>query len=104
MFTTEEEVITTGSYLILILAVITFAQMSQFVLSGALRGAGDSKYVAIVALFTVGILRPGLAWIFAFPMGLGLIGIWLAFLTDQVIRLILNYTRFATAKWVHIRL
>jgi len=104
MFTSEEEVILTGSYLILILAVITFAQMSQFVLSGALRGAGDAKYVAFVALFTVGILRPGLAWLFAFPMGLGLIGVWLAFLVDQITRLILNYTRFATAKWIHIRL
>ena len=104
MFTSEEEIITLGSYLILILAVITFAQMSQFVLSGALRGAGDAKYVAVVALFTVGILRPGLAWVFAFPMGLGLLGVWFAFLADQIIRLILNYTRFAKAKWIHIRL
>ena len=104
MFTSEEEIITTGSYLILILAVVTFAQISQFVISGALRGAGDSKYVAFVALVTIGLLRPGLAWVFAYPMGLGLIGIWFAFLVDQAIRLILNYARFATGKWMHIRL
>jgi len=104
MFTSEEEIITVGSYLILILAVITFAQMSQFVLSGALRGAGDAKYVAFVALVTIGIVRPGLAWLFAFPMGMGLIGVWFAFLADQVLRLILNYTRFASSRWVHIRL
>ncbi|MDR2570743.1 MAG: MATE family efflux transporter [Oscillospiraceae bacterium] len=104
IFTSEEEIITTGSYLILILAVITFAQMSQFVMAGALRGAGDAKYVAFVALVTVGILRPGLAWLFAYPMGMGLIGIWLAFLTDQIARLTLNITRFSKAKWTHIRL
>ena len=104
MFTSEEEIITTGSYLILILAVITFAQISQFVISGALRGAGDSKYVAFVALVTIGILRPGLAWVFAFPLGMGLIGIWLAFLVDQMARLLLNYARFSTAKWTRIRL
>jgi Na+-driven multidrug efflux pump len=104
MFTSEEEIITTGSYLILILAVITFAQISQFVISGALRGAGDSKYVAFVALVTIGILRPGLAWVFAFPLGMGLIGIWIAFLVDQCIRLALNYGRFSTAKWTRIRL
>jgi putative MATE family efflux protein len=104
LFTSEEEIIATGSYLILILAVITFAQISQFCISGALRGAGDSKYVALVALVTIGLLRPGLAWVFAYPMGLGLIGIWLAFLVDQAIRLILNYARFATGKWMHIRL
>jgi len=104
MFTSEEEIITTGSYLILILAVITFAQISQFCISGALRGAGDSKYVAFVALVTIGVLRPGLAWVFAYPIGLGLIGIWFAFLVDQAIRLILNYARFATGKWVHLRL
>jgi len=104
MFTSEEEIITTGSYLILILAVITFAQISQFIISGALKGAGDAKYVAFVALVTIGILRPGLAWLFAFPMELGLIGIWFAFLADQMIRLILNYARFATGKWMHIRL
>ena len=104
MFTSEEEIIATGSYLILILAVVTFAQISQFVISGALRGAGDSKYVAFVALVTVGILRPGLAWLFAFPMGMGLIGVWIAFLADQMIRLALNYGRFSTAKWTKIRL
>ena len=104
MFTSEEEIITTGSYLILILAVVTFAQISQFCISGALRGAGDAKYVALVALVTIGLLRPGLAWLFAYPMGLGLIGIWLAFLVDQAIRLALNYARFATGKWMHIRL
>ena len=104
LFTSEEEIITTGSYLILILAVITFAQISSFIISGALRGAGDAKYVAFVALVTIGILRPGLAWLFAYPMGMGLIGIWFAFLADQVIRLILNYARFSRAKWVNIRL
>ena len=104
IFTSEPEIIETGSYLILILALITFAQMSQFVLAGALRGAGDAKYVAFVALITVGILRPGLSWLFAYPMGLGLIGIWFGFLTDQVIRLALNITRFYKAKWTHIRL
>jgi len=104
MFTSEEEIITTGSYLILILAVITFAQISQFIISGALRGAGDAKFVALVALITIGILRPGLAWLFAFPMEMGLIGVWFAFLADQGIRLALNYARFATGKWMHIRL
>jgi len=104
MFTSEEEIIATGSYLILILAVITFAQMSQFCISGALRGAGDARYVALVALLTVGLLRPGIAWLFAFPMGMGLIGVWFAFLFDQITRLVLNYTRFSTGKWMYIRL
>jgi len=104
LFTSEEEIINTGSYLILILAVLTFAQISQFIFSGGLKGAGDAKYVAFVALVTVGVLRPGLAWLFAYPMGLGLIGVWFAFLADQGIRLLLNYMRFARAKWVNIRL
>ena len=104
MFTSEEEIITTGSYLILILAVITILQMSQFCTSGALRGAGDSRYVAMVALVTVAILRPGLAWLFAYPLGWGLIGVWFAFLADQLIRLWLYYKRFSTGKWMYIRL
>jgi len=78
--------------------------MSQFVISGALRGAGDAKYVALVAFITIGIIRPGLAWVFAYPMGMGLIGIWLAFFADQLVRLILNLARFSTGKWMHIRL
>ena len=104
MFTSEEEIIATGSYLVMILALITFAQISQFCISGALRGAGDAKYVAFVAMITIGFMRPGLAWIFAYPLGLGLIGIWIAFLIDQSIRLALNYARFSRAKWIHIRL
>ena len=104
LFTSEEEIIALAAPLILILAVLTYAQMSQFVISGALRGAGDAKYVAFVAMVTIGMLRPGLAWLSAYPMGLGLVGVWLAFLADQFVRLVLNYARFATGKWMHIRL
>jgi len=104
LFTSETDIIAAAAPLILIVAVLTYAQMSQFVISGALRGAGDAKYVAFITMITIGILRPGLAWLFAYPMGLGLVGVWLAFLSDQAVRLVLNYIRFSTGKWMHIRL
>ena len=102
LFTKDVDIINFGSNIVLIIAVLAFAQMSQVVISGSLRGAGDAKYVAIVSLFTAGMLRPGAAYLLAMPFGL--IGVWIAFLLDQATRLLFNYTRFSTGKWVHVKL
>ena len=102
LFTSEQDIIALGSQIMLVIAVISVLQMSQIVISGSLRGAGDARYVAIVAIFTAGMLRPGAAFLLAMPFGL--VGVWVGFLSDQLIRLIMNYSRFSKGKWVNVKL
>lgn len=104
LYSESPEVIRMGGNIMLMIAVITFFQTSQVVSAGALRGAGDTKYVAAVSLISTTLVRPILSWILCYPVGWGLYGAWLGVLVDQALRLILNYSRFKAAKWIKIQL
>lgn len=103
-FTTEPEIITTGAMIMPMLGIILFGQASQMILMGSLRGAGDTKYTAIVSLICVMILRPGLSYILIHPVGWGLIGAWIGLFVDQYLRLVLTARRFSSGKWMNISL
>ena len=80
-------------------ALIQPLQSSQFILSGALRGAGDTKYTAKVIFTTVMIVRPGVALLAVFLLGWGLPGAWLALVADQCLRTLLITLRYRSGKW-----
>lgn len=103
LFSQEAEVIELGAIIVLFIAGITWLQTSQVVISGSLRGAGDTRFVALSSLISVTLFRPFLAWLFCYPLGFGLIGAWFSLFADQGIRLILNFWRFSTGKWASIK-
>lgn len=82
-----------------IVAFIQPFQSSQFIISGALRGAGDTGFVARLTFFTVMLLRPGLALLAIRRFHLGLPGAWFAITADQILRSILIAYRYRSGKW-----
>ncbi|MDO4543094.1 MAG: MATE family efflux transporter [Clostridia bacterium] len=104
LFSDEAEVIALGSTIVLLVAVACLFQTAQVVLTGSLRGAGDSRYVALSSLISVGILRPILSYILCYPIGLGLVGAWIGLCSDQLIRLIFSHIRMRGDKWTKISL
>ena len=103
LFTDEAAIIRDGTPLIYIIAIVVYAQISQVVFSGCLRGAGDTKYVAVVSMISIMVVRPTLSWILCYPAGLGLIGAWYGVLIDQYIRLFATMPRFSSGKWMTIK-
>jgi putative MATE family efflux protein len=101
------------------LQVIAFSQPPlalAFVLSGALRGAGDARFPMVVTSIAVWLVRlptgaflglptvcipftpvcmPGLGW--------GLPGIYAALIIEASFRAVLFFRRFQAGKWQHIR-
>ena len=69
LFTNEEDIIrdVTMSFIVVIIAMIP--QNGRVVQSGALRGAGDVRFVAACALISVTVLRPILTWLFLLSAG-----------------------------------
>ena len=88
----------------MIMAVVTFFQTSALVLSGCLRGAGDSAFVAFSSVISVTLVRPGLGFLFCYPLGGGLIGAWFALLVDQFLRFAFSFGRFLSGRWKNIRI
>lgn len=104
LFSDDIAVIQIGGNILIIAAFITHIQTSQLVFNGCLRGAGDSKFVALVALGSVAIVRPILTFLLCFGLGFGVYGAWMAILIDQSFRLIFAFKRFYSGKWSLIKL
>lgn len=104
LYTDDQAVIELGKSIMILLALSVPAQISQVIITGCLRGAGDSKYVARTSFISIAIVRPILSWALCYPVGLGVIGAWIGLLLDQTLRLLLNYLRFSTGKWTQIKL
>ena len=103
-FSSDPEILNYGSIITKVLAVRVLLQIRQVITAGCLKGAGDTKFVAFVAFVSITIIRPLGAWVFCYPLGMGLIGAWIGTLIDQTVRCVLNSARFATGKWAKIEI
>lgn len=104
LFSQEAPILEYGAIIMRILSVTLFFQIEQVVLFGCLRGAGDTRFTALVSLISVTCIRPGLSWLLCYPLGIGLIGAWLGTFTDQALRFLLTFLRFRKGHWTKIRL
>ncbi|MBR5290865.1 MAG: MATE family efflux transporter [Erysipelotrichaceae bacterium] len=103
-FTSDPDVILAGSIPMMIISVTVLFQIPQVIVVGSLRGAGDVKFVAMMMLISVTLVRPALAYVLCYPVGLGLMGAWLALLLDQITRFSLSFTRYHQGQWTKIHL
>lgn len=102
LFTDDQAIIQVTSEILLILAIMLPIQTSQLVMAGCLRGAGDTRFVALTMFLSVAIARPGFSALMVFVFGFGIHGAWAAVIADQTVRLVMLYGRFARGKWTEI--
>lgn len=74
MFTADPEIIQLGSWIMILFALSVPSLSAMTVYGGALRGAGDTRLIAVYALISTTIIRPALSWLLCYPVGLGVIG------------------------------
>lgn len=103
LFTEEQFIIDLGSSIMFVLAVNQPLQASQLIISGALRGAGDTRLVAISTFIGMFLIRPFTSMFMVKVLNLGLMGAWLAVILDQIIRSLIVFIRFANGKWEKIK-
>lgn len=104
IFSQEAQILDYGASIMRILSITLIFQIEQVTLFGSLRGAGDTKFTALVSLISVTCIRPGISWLLCYPLGIGLIGAWLGTFCDQVLRFLLTFIRFRKGNWINIRL
>ena len=100
----EPHVAQLAAEVMVVLAVLLPFQTSSVVISGCLRGAGDTRYVAVVMMACVMLLRPAFTGLAIFALKLGLIGAWASSAVDMIVRLTCVYIRFHKGKWMSIRI
>lgn len=104
LYTGEQVILDYGAMIMRILSIMLFFQIEQVVQFGCLRGAGDTRFTALVSLISVTCIRPGLSWVLCYPIGLGLMGAWLGTFGDQLVRFFMSFYRFRKGSWTKLKL
>lgn len=100
LYNSDPEIVNLGAKILLMVSIIQIPQGSQFIISGILRGAGDTKATAMIITVTTLFLRPVLAIIMINVFHMGLEGAWIALIADQLLRSLLVLLRFSSGKWI----
>lgn len=100
----EPHIIDMGVVIMRFIVVVVFFQISQVIYMGCLRGAGDVVFTMMASALSVTVIRTFVSYVGCFVLGLGIAGIWLGILADQMSRFTLTHWRFGTGKWTRIKL
>jgi len=103
IFTSDGAVVDAGVGALIVIGVVQPAQAAIFALGGSLRGAGDTRFPLMASIVNWLAVRLPIAYVLAFPVGLGLAGIWLAVAVDYVVRAALLTWRFRSGAWQRVR-
>lgn len=96
IFTKDAQVIALGRNALKILAFSQPFTAIYFVMAGALRGAGDTKYAMYASAIGMWAVRLGIGYILADLLNMALAGAWIAVTIDMAVRMILVLKRFSS--------
>jgi len=102
-FVDDARVIADAVPFIRVLALAQPLMALDFTLSGALRGAGDTRYPLFVLIAGFYGARLGCAYIAAYVLDLGLTWVWLSLLGDYAVRATLKILRFRGGRWQRVK-
>ena len=106
LYSDNPELVKLSADMLKIIALVNPISASRFVYTSALRGAGDSRFSAVITFVGVLIMRPLVSYLLVFPpfpFQLGLAGIWIALSSDGVVAYVLSMLRFKKGKWAKIK-
>jgi putative MATE family efflux protein len=99
VFVDDPEVADTGAKLLRVFAIALPGMAVHASLSGALRGAGDVRFVLATFTFSAWVVRVPIAALMVFGFGLSVPFVWLAAVTENWTRAALTTWRFRSGRW-----
>lgn len=104
IFSDDPDIIKLGHQLLIMAAIFAGFDAINIVLIGALRGAGDTRWIMMALIIGTYVFMIPMAWLFARPLGLEAMGAWIG-ATLYVIGLSgVVLWRFHSEAWRHIRI
>ncbi|TDG00671.1 MATE family efflux transporter [Paenibacillus piri] len=99
LYTHDPAVIKPGADALRIIGLIQTFQASQFILAGALRGAGDTRFPLLSTFVGVFIFRALLCMLFVLVFKWGIVGAYLSIAVDQIVRTVIIFYRYKSGRW-----
>ena len=95
----DENVIKIATQILYVCSMIIIVTAFQNCYSGALKGAGDTKFPLYSAIFCTLFVRVVLTYVVVNVLHFGIFYVWLATLTDLVLRAVIIYIRYRSGRW-----
>ncbi|MCT8137881.1 MATE family efflux transporter [Anaerobacillus sp. CMMVII] len=104
LFTDNPDIITLGTTLILLTIILEPGRAFNLVVINCLRAAGDVKFPVYIGILSMWGVAVTLSYLLGIVFGLGLIGVWIAFIVDEWLRGLLMLRRWKSRKWIQMTL
>jgi Na+-driven multidrug efflux pump len=99
LFTDNKEIIKTGSTLLLLCLILEPGRTFNLVVINSLRATGDAVFTVKMGVLSMWGIAVPLSYFLGIHYGLGLAGVWIAFITDEWLRGIIMYYRWKSRAW-----
>jgi Na+-driven multidrug efflux pump len=99
-FTQDTRLIAAGTALLWWTVLLEPGRTFNLVVINALRAAGDARYPVVAGAFSMVLVLAGGSWLLGIHLGLGLVGVWIAYAADEWLRGLLMWRRWARLRWV----
>lgn len=100
LFSHDPAIVSAGVTLMWIVVILEPGRTFNLVVINALRAAGDARYPVMAGAASMLIVLAGGSWLLGDVLGLGLVGIWIAYAADEWLRGLLMWRRWARLGWL----
>jgi Na+-driven multidrug efflux pump len=100
LFTNDPQIVAAAVVLLWWTVLLEPGRTFNLVVINALRATGDARYPVVAGAASMLIVLAGGSWLLGSHLGLGLPGVWIAYIADEWIRGLLMWRRWAQHKWV----
>lgn len=99
-FTRDEQIIATAQQLLWVAVVLEPGRTFNLVVINALRATGDASFPVLAGVVSMVLVMAGGAWLLGHVLGLGMVGVWIAYAADEWVRGLTMAARWWWRGWL----
>jgi len=100
LFTASAEVIAMTHQLFLLAIFLEMGRTTNIIVISSLNATGDVRFPFICGIIVMWIVSLPFSYLLGIYAGLGLVGVWLAYIIDEGLRGLLMYRRWRSRIWI----
>jgi putative efflux protein, MATE family len=99
LFTPNQQVVEMAHTLFLFSIALELGRATNIIVISSLNATGDVRFPFICGIIVMWIVSLPFSYLLGISAGLGLVGVWLAYIIDEGVRALLMYRRWQSRVW-----
>ena len=99
LFTPNQEIIALTKKLFMLSILLELGRATNIIVISSLNATGDVRFPFICGIIVMWIVSLPFSYLLGISFGLGLVGVWMAYIIDEGLRAMLMYRRWRSRVW-----